>query len=998
MNNRTSMAMGIPLRRRLLAAALMTMVAAAAMEPAYSQNKEAPRNYAIQAGDLGNALDQLASQAGMQIVYPGDLVRGKRAVAISGELTLQDALQKVLAGTGLTWGTVNGNTIVIRRAEAPSRPAKQSPAQSQAGIAQGEEAVELEKMIVTGSRIRRAEIEGPSPVIFLTRQDLARTGRSTVGDALATLPQNFAPPAQFEGTLYNPSQVDLRGLGADNTLVLVNGRRLANSGLGSSWFTSIVDLNSIPLSAVERIEVLTDGASAVYGSDAVAGVVNVILKKDYRGMEISANYGVSSEGGASERRVGFAIGGASGQARALLTGEYFSRGRLSPTDREFSRGANQTDHGGRDFRTTFPNPGNVFSLNGQNLPGLNAPFAGIPRGQDGHDLTPGDLAPTAGLLNYDEFNYTDLVAAAERWSLNGRFDWELGSGLALFAEVGASHSISESRLSPPRLSVVVPASNPFNPFGQSVRVQWMAAEYGPRLAENEADNLRAVLGLNGRIAEDWAWETSLVYSQDEADAPGDPFPQSSVITALLSRTDPSVALNVFGDGEGANSPAVMEELIRGSYRFPAQGKGDNLSWSGQMDGVLARWSGRELRAATGAEFRREGFERTILEAVPNAPPRVSSSTTGDRDVKAVFAELSLPLFDAENKRSGFHALELQLAGRWDHYSDFGNTFNPRAAVRWQPLASLALRASAGTGFRAPALQELFGPVFVSPNIPIIDPRRNNESTLITLTQGGNSDLGPEESESWNVGLVWDIPGTQGLSLSLDRYHLRQDRQVNRGTFLRSQISGELEALFPERYRRAEPTPEEAAAGLPGRLLAIDARFLNVSDVTFRGIDVGLHYSKAVTAGSFDFRLNGSYIDRIEVRLTPLAPVKQVEGTTDLGLAGTGSPVRFRGNTSLFWNRSAWELGITERYTSALRETNAASPLFGKRYDDHFETDVQASYRWQAQNGLLAGMRASLGIENLFNTEPPFVDNTYGYLGSVYSPRQRFFYLTLTKEF
>lgn len=864
-----------------------------------------------------------------------------------------------------------------------------------------------EEIVVTGSRIRRAEVEGPSPVIFINREDLDRTGRATVAEALATLPQNFAPPMQRQGAQIIPAQVDLRGLGSDNTLVLVNGRRVANSGVGPGA-TPFVDLNGILLAAVERIEVLTDGASALYGSDAVAGVVNIILKDDFRGSEVGIDYGTASEGGASERQVSFTTGGAWAGFRGLLTGEYFNRGRLAAADRTFSRTDDQRARGGRDFRITTGNPGNIRSLDGENLPGLDAPFAGIPAGQDGRNLMPEDFVATAGQLNLESTStFIDLVAPSERWGVDGRVDRDLGASLTLFAEAAVTHTTNDQGSPPPFLAnVTVPASNPFNPFGEDVLLEGFLATEIPRTVRTETDNLRALFGLEGHLGKGqgkargqvWAWESSLVYSRDEFDVPGFLEFRPEVVNELLSRTDPATALNVFGDGAGANPPAVLEELVQGSSRQTIDGVGDLLSWQGQLEGVLARWAERELRVAAGAEYREEGLDQVRQNVFAQAPPELVSRITGDREVAAGFVELSLPLFGQEHQHPGVRALELQLAGRWESYSDFGETANPRLAVLWKPLASLALRVSASTGFRAPALQELFLEQVDFANFPVVDPRRDNETAFVVLKFGGNLDLETEESESFNLGMVWDVPGVPGLSLTLDGYRVRQDEQITSGVFLASELSEELEVLFPNRYRRAEPTPEDIAAGRPGQLLEVDGRSLNVSEVEARGVDLGLQYFRDTSAGRFDLRVNGAYMDALDVQLTPLAPVEQVVGTTGLGLASNGSPVRFRGNLSLFWSRGAWELGGTERYTGAPREATTASPLFGQKYDDQFETDLQVSYSLPGTSGAFAGTRLSLAIENLFNEAPPFRDSIFGYLGSLYSPRQRFVSLTLSKAF
>lgn len=988
--------MRIVFRKQVLsysvAAALLVSSAAA-----WAQQK----SFDIPAQEAVKAIPEFARQAGIQIIAPAGQLQGVRTPVVKGNLDVHDALKILLQGTDLDVASDDGAVITLRKrgATRPSRPANEGSASAVPAVeseqrvgAEGAkgQVTEFDEIVVTGSRIRRAEIEGPSPVIFLTREDLDRTGRSTVAEALAALPQNFAAPAQIGNALTIAAQVDLRGLGSDNTLVLVNGRRVAASGAGPTWFTPFTDLNSIPLSAVERIEILTDGASAVYGADAVAGVVNIILKKDYQGAEISVSHGDSTDGGASERRVNFTLGGNLGSVNGLLAGEYFKRDALAATDRDFSRSADQRARGGTDQRTTFSNPGNVSSLTGQNLPGVGAPSAGIPSGQDGRNLTPGDFAASAGQLNRQSLqSHFDLVAPSERRGVNGRLSWELSPELSLFAEGSVAHTTHRPSFYPPLFTLTVPASNPFNPFGQSVRVQWLATEFGERQAISKTRDYRSVVGAEGRLAESWAWQTSFEYSRNT-------FLQqnrtllSTVVRGMVNRTDPATALNVFGDGAGANTPAVLQELAEKTTIQRINGASTLKSWEGHMDGVLADLAGRELRAAVGMEYRKEGLNHVDASL---------ARTEGDRNVTAGFAELSYPLFGPEHQRSGFRALELQLAGRWDRYSDFGETSNPRLAIRWQPLESLALRASASTGFRAPALQELFGPVFENVGFPVVDPRRNNESVLVTVKGGANPSLTPEKSKNWNLGLVWDVPGLQGLSLTMDWYGLRQrDVITNVSDSFTFNLTREIEQQFPDRFLRADPTPADIAAGLPGQLIAIDASAINVSQITTRGMDFGLSLKKSTEIGRFDAQINGTYIDKLEAKPTPTAPIQSHVGKTGSGLSGIGSPVRFRGNASIFWSRGAWEVGVTERYTDNTREARSYLVAFGRLYDDHYETDLQVNYRWQDAESWLAGTRLSFSVKNLFNAEPPFADEALGYLGTLYDPRGRFISVTLTKAF
>lgn len=978
---------------RCLVTCLIVAVATAAPHGAsHAQSPGEAVEFDIPAGDLASALDRFAEQSGLQVVSDQPLVAGRRAAALSGRHTSAEALRALLRGTNLEYSFINDTTVVIRHAPPPvdtDTPAAETEAEDG-----GEpETSRFDEIVVTGSHIRRAGFEGPSPVIVISRQDLDRSGRSTIAEALAQLPQNFASPVTGGSGGTGTQAVNLRGLGADNTLVLINGTRVASSG--SSGDAPFVDLNSLPLAAVERIEVLTDGASALYGSDAVTGVVNIILKKDFVGSEISLHYGASEEGGASERQASLTTGWAKGGFNALFSGEYFNRSRLAARGRSFSKTDDLRARGGADRRFNVANPGNVFSLDGQNLPGLDAPSAGIPAGQDGRGLTAADFATTAGQLNRQSLvaDFNNLVPETERFGLNARLNGALTPRLTVFAEAGVSGTETEAGNPPPQLAVVVPETNPFNPFGVPVLAFWLATELPPTL-DFETDNQRALVGLKGRLRQRWAWETKFGYSRDEFEQRFAPFtPSGPIVAELLSRTDPATALNVFGDGAGANTPEVLADL--GFGRTATNGVGDVLTVAGKADGPVLEWAGRELRAALGWEYREESFDSaTQIFQVDPQVPNISSVLGGDREIIAGFVELDLPLFGPEHGVPGLRALELQVAARFEHYSDVGDTADPKLALRWQPIESLAVRGSLGTSFRAPSLSELFRAATPFPST-VTDPQRNDEEVSIDVVSGGNPNLEPEESRSWNLGFVWDAPFLPGLSLTTDVWGLRQRERI---TTLSNQELLAAEAIFPDRVTRAAPTPEDLAAGLPGRLLALDSTSLNASEARLRGVDAGLNYVTDSAVGRFDLRFNGAYTYRATRQLTPVAPIEQLAGTLSGAVVGenTDRPLtKFRANLSLFWSRGAWEVGVTERFT---RQTRDPFSTLHPVVDDHYQTDVQINYAWPGDTGWLAGTRLSLGAVNVFNNKPPFRDNFFGFSSALHDPRQAFYQLRLTKAF
>jgi iron complex outermembrane recepter protein len=978
---------------RSLAASAAIAIVASVPAPAWAQD----RTYAfdIPAGDLGAGIRAFAKESRQQVSFDGALVAGKRGNEVKGSYVPDQALARLLERTGVAFRkadrgvfvlSAEGNAGAVGETAASKRevPAATSAAQDQAA---------QQAIVVTGTHIHGASAEGPSSVIVLTRQDLERSGRATVAEALAQLPQNFASPVTPGLTSSGAQGVNLRGLGEDNTLVLVNGRRVAPSG--ASGNAPFVDLNSIPLAAVERIEVLPDGASAIYGSDAVTGVVNIILKKNFTGSEVSLHSAVTQDGGASEIQPSFVTGWAKGGFNILLSGEYFKRTALAASDRSFSSTDDLRARGGGDHRSTITNPGNVFSLSGSNLPGLNATFAGIPAGQDGRNLTPADFVATAGNLNLQSTiaNSRDLIPASERYGLNLNVNGSVMPWLSVYFEAGLSHNKTTNPLNSPSFLVTVPASNAFNPFGQPVQVRWFASGISAGTTE-DSENRRVVLGFKGRVGK-WQSDTSFSYSRDRFDnlSFGQPI-AGPALSQLLASSDPNSALNVFGDGPTANTPQVLARL--GFGRQTIAGVSDIAAANGSIDGPLLDWGGgRTLNMAAGWEYRRETFKSLLstFQTDPNTP-NITNSVAGARNVLAGFLELDQSLFGPGNELPGLQKLDLQLALRTEHYSDFGNTTNPKIAVLWKPVSSLALRGSLGTSFRAPSLRELFGAVTPF-HQGVIDPRRNNESLLVPTDLGGNPRLQPERSRNWNLGMVWDVPFVPGLSLSASYWDLRQRQRIT--SITASQLLA-AESLFPTRVVRAAPTAADIAAGLPGHLTFLDLTSLNVAFVRLRGADFELRDRFDTGFGKFDLRFAGARVFSARQQLTPVTPVQELAGTlagSNIGEETDRPEVKFRANFSLFWSRDAWSAGVTERYTGPTRDPfSALHPLI----NHHYETDLQIDYAWRNREGVLAGMRLSASVVNLFNSKPPFRDFFFGFPSALYDPRGAVYQMRVTKAF
>ncbi len=549
-----------------------------------------------------------------------------------------------------------------------------------------EEAKKVERIEVTGSRIKRTDIEGPSPVQSIGRADIENMGYDNLQQLLERMPVagsgTFSTRGNNQDSTANGSAaVSLRGLGADATLVLINGRRVAISAFAEGITNSFVDINSIPVSAIERIDILKDGASAIYGSDAVAGVVNVILKKDIDGVELNLGYGGTDGPNYEETTASLVWGTTSEKSSASIIIDYFKNTSLSSDEMGSLGTANQSPYGGEDFRSSRGFPG-YFYVDGvktidPDCPAENATSSG------------------SCLFDYGPFGY--IAPESERVGAISQFEYNFDNGITGFLEMAVQHNTSVAAGAPTPLDedagLTVPASHPNNPFGEDIQIgRYRTVDAGARQWDIESDTLRFVAGLRGEIKE-WSWEAAVQKGRSKSLQTGDRS-QGWVRTDFLQQEIDAGNYNPFGGTY--NSPEVIDRITTSLVR---RGESHMTSFDANISGEAFSFGDDVVMMAAGIEYREEDvtdtpddqFQRGLIFGTE------SVSAAAERDQYAAYVEFSIPL--AEN-------LELQLAGRYDDYSDFGNTTNPKVALRWAPTDEITIRGSWAQGFRAPSLAQV----------------------------------------------------------------------------------------------------------------------------------------------------------------------------------------------------------------------------------------------------------------------------------------------------
>lgn len=935
------------------------------------------RAFDVPAQDAVRAIPEFARQAGIQIIAPSAQLRGVRTPRLQGDLDTRQALRRLLQGTGLEIATDTGTVITLRRVDLPSSSAQASEPETVS--------TELDDIVVTGTLLRSSGALA-SPVIVLDREALDARGRATVADILVDLPQNYAgtstPLVQGAGTDRTGSNsvfstaVNLRGLGATSTLTLINGRRLAGSGFRGE----LADISALPSGAVERLDVLLDGASAIYGTDAVAGVVNVILRRTFDGQE-SRVRASAARGGAEDLLVSHLAGRTWSGGGAYLSLEYQTLNAFSSLDRDYSASGDLRPYGGSDYRFIYSSPGNILAFNAA-AGGYVSQYA-IRPGPSGVAQTPGDFV--AGDANRLALNVgSDLSPETDRYSAYARLSQALGDRLELSADLRYSRR-DYTLLNTPGVGIFsVTSANPHfvSPTGAASHLIGYSFynDLGSGVSEGRSESLGATLAARYDLAGDWELNAYAAYAEESGELVGRNRPNSRFVAEALGNIpdDPATPfsaardgyLNLFGSGD-ANSPAVLEFIRAGYSTGSDHGRASSLNLL--AEGPLWTLPGGEVRLAVGAQWRDEWLETGSTSFLSAATPLVFTTPEQGRQIAALFAEASLPLVGDANGRPGLRKLELSLAGRIEHYDDFGETTNPRIGLAWSPVDDLSVRMAWGTSFRAPSLPQLYNAPGAS---GLFLARAGGSQLLSLLLIGGNPDLEPETAETFSTGFTWQPEN--GFSLDVNYFDTRfQDRiaQPVAANTTNALIDPSLAAfvtLISPGTNPADLARVQSYSTLPGFPTLypaatygaiVDMRWVNTGEVQVSGLDLAARYPIAFGGGRLTLEGTASWVLTYDNQTTPTAVVEDV-----VGLSGYPGRLRARGGAT--WARGAIGAGLHWSHAAAGRDR------LGLGVGAWNTLDGRVS--WSPRKGGLEGLTFALSAQNLLDEDPPFQNGAAGY--------------------
>ncbi|WCT72420.1 TonB-dependent receptor [Sphingomonas naphthae] len=854
-------------------------------------------------------------------------------------------------------------TLAVTPLAAQTAPQRATPAPAAPAAPAADD--ETAEIIVTGTSIRGVAPVGSS-LVAVGRSEIEQSAATTTIRILQETPQvlNYGVSdtsrsgAGGASNVAYGNSINLRGVGPYATLTLINGRRAVPQGTAGNS----VDPSTIPTLALERVEIIPDGASAIYGSDAVAGVANLILRRNYRGLEIDVQNSFANH--YRESQIG-AIAGhkwETGQITASFQHTY--RTNLSGVHRDFYA-ADLRDRGGADYRVTQCSPGNIV---------IGGVSYAIPAG----GATPANLV--RGTTNRcDNLKAIDLVPQQEINSGTITFDQEITDGVKLYADVYASRRDAFRRSQTATANLTVPRTNAFfvaptgtAPASETVQYSF-AGDYGPTSGTDIMSKaIQGTLGVTADLFGDWQADVygSVGYNHDLVHSEGNQIDTAS-LTAALASSNPATAFNPYGTT--VNSQSVIDAIMNNVT--DTEGRSRMRAAEASMNGTLFTLPGGAVKLAIGAEYNKLKLRTGQIRGRRGA--QTGTDQRLGRNVKSAYAELLVPIFGPDNAIPGFYRLELDIAGRIDKYSDVGTTKNPKVGINWSPVRDLKLHGSYGESFRAPLLTNLVSAGGTQLYIQnYFDPTVNATVQGVALS-GGNLNLQPETARTWSVGGEYSPSFLPGAQLSLNYFDLVYEGQIN--GYLSNLNVLRQENLYSSIITRGTAAQARIAelvasgltvnGGTPANALAaqvfVEGRPSNLGVTITRGIDFGLAVPVATeNAGDFRFSVRGTHFLAYKVGITPTSPVIDQVNNIDY-------PLKWRARGTLGWSKGgfdgsvvmAWQNGYNNTYVTPIAKIKAYTTFDLRLAYDLSDSGIPGT----------EGLKIGIDVQNLFDRDPPFVD-------------------------
>lgn len=844
----------------------------------------------------------------------------------------------------------------------------------------------IEEIQVTGTRMRGTQGPVGAEIITLGREDIDLTNKVTVTDMLREVPQilnlgvteSTRDTPGGNGNITYGNGINIRGLGPFSTLVLINGHRVVTNSRN-------VEPTALPLIAIDRIEVVPDGASAVYGSDAVAGVVNMVMRRNLDGAAVEARYGTAD--GYDEYRIGAYWGTTWDSGQFFVAGELNDRTALSGDDRDFyglGQQSNQCDPG------TIIIGGESYAI----------PAGGITQADAG-TLVPG----TENLCNPNAGN--DLLPDQQHTNVVMTFNQDIGENLEFFADGFYSLREFERYTGWTNALLTVPSTNAFfvDPTGAATtsQVGYEFRDYPNDNTPGEAGYSQLTGGLRWDLAGSWQLEGLVSYGEATEVSNATDGTDNGDLSAALASSDPATAFDPYGLGR--TSQAVLDGIR--DFQFVVDHTMKFTLAQLSADGELFELPGGAVKLAVGYEYQDYDYGPTLVRGPPGTPPgcrpcQVAGTDTLLRDVNSVYAEFLFPIIGDGNARSGFQRLDVRAAVRYDDYSDIGDTTNPQFGVTWGITDGFDLRASYGTSFRAPLIPDLYGNSSAFFPEPFPDPLLGGADRPGLFQSGGNLNLSPEEATTWTIGMDWTPESLPGLLVKLTWFDVDYEGQIqqylgdNNILFREDQFDGT--GIIVRDQAAADLVADLMAQGIPvfGVLpdpvtLYVDGRPQNLGVTQMSGLDFQVGYDWENDYGSWNATVGGMYVADYKEAITPSADLVDLKNQIF-------KPLTLRGTGRFSWMNGPYSANLRMYYTGSY-DNVFVDPVDG--VDSNLTFDLGASMRiGDADGGSFSdGWMLGLDIRNLFDEEPPYVNVfPFGYDPTAADPMGRLWSVSLRKTF
>nr|WP_314861126.1 TonB-dependent receptor [uncultured Undibacterium sp.] len=867
----------------------------------------------------------------------------------------------------------------------------------------------LQKVEITGSSIKAVQKEGALPIQVITAEQIGRSGTTSVEQLIATLSANGTTADNLSSQAgiqlgsndrnnNGNSSANLRGLGAGSTLVLLNGRRVSLHGAKGN----AVNLNSIPLAAVERVEILTDGSSAIYGTDAIGGVINFILKKNFNGVNVSARTNVTQGGGGSTK--GVSIVGGMGDMESqgynlMATVSYDKQTILNANQRSFVNGFQperglSPDTTGTPFATQTGGTGTAIGSS-YKLPTTGAQtynranllsFQG--KCDSGFDMTQyqSTLWGSPQFANACAYDYTGqavLIQPVDNLNLVTRGTLKINNDTKAYFEVVGSRSTATKQFEQSQITTSIAAKNAYpvgGPYYQDlssyiptfdktkpIAYRWRCMECGGRTIQTVSEQTRILAGIDGVIG---GWDYSLGASTAKSYANsvlGDGYMKRLEFDAALASGKINPWLKA-GESQSAEALALIQGAkAAGTSLFG--GRASLVQVDGKISGELFSLPAGMVSAAAGFDLRRESYQfksdETATVPVRDAPFDATFAKVS-RDITAIYAEMAVPVF------KGFDA---QLAIRRDKYSDFGSTVNPKISFRYEPIEkTLMFRGSVNSGFRAPSFFQLYSGVSISPlpgNVddPVLCPKNPGNLQYCGIRpdqkSGGNINLNPEKSKQWSIGTV--IQPLDWMAVTIDLWNIKRDGII-------TELDGTAVIKHPETF------PNNLIRDANGEIDYIQAGYVNADGDKLRGIDLALKMNGKLGTGKWDAGVEGTYIKSFKSRIFKSDAYNELLGEwypRDLY-------VRWKHNAFVTYSEGDWSTTFSQRYTAGYKDERPYGVV-----PAGFVADVKpyTTYNLSASYAGFKDLTINVILIDMFNRTPSFTAHNVDFAGGAgWDPR------------